>query len=118
VGRAAGAHAPASQGVSASLQDPLGRGIATGLSASLMSQERLDGSGYPDGLSGSAIPIEARMIAVADAVEAMSSHRPYRPAMGLEPALAEIAQGAGRLYDSDSVTACARVFAEGFALSE
>ena len=58
--------------------------------------ERLDGSGYPDGLSATAVPLEARIIAVADVVEAMSSHRPYRPAMGLEPALEEIRQGAGR----------------------
>jgi PAS domain S-box-containing protein/putative nucleotidyltransferase with HDIG domain len=77
--------------------------------------ERLDGSGYPDGLSGLAVPLEARIIAVADVVEAMSSHRPYRPAMGQEAALEEIRQGAGRLYDADAAAACERVFAQGFA---
>jgi len=80
--------------------------------------ERLDGSGYPDGLVGEAIPREARIIAVADVVEAMASHRPYRPALGIEAALAEIAEGAGRLYDADVAAACARVFAAGFAFSE
>ncbi|MEI6448797.1 MAG: PocR ligand-binding domain-containing protein [Actinomycetes bacterium] len=80
--------------------------------------ERLDGSGYPDGLLGEAIPREARIIAVADVVEAMASHRPYRPALGVEAALAEIAAGAGRLYDADVAAACARVFAAGFAFSE
>jgi PAS domain S-box-containing protein len=80
--------------------------------------ERLDGSGYPDGLSGEAIPREARIIAVADVVEAMASHRPYRPALGIEAALAEIREGAGRLYDADVTAACARVFAAGFAFSE
>ena len=80
--------------------------------------ERLDGSGYPDGLMGEAIPREARIIAVADVVEAMASHRPYRPALGVEAALAEIREGAGRLYDADVAAACARVFAAGFAFSE
>jgi len=55
---------------------------------------------------------------VADVVEAMASHRPYRPALGIEAALAEIAEGAGRLYDADVAAACARVFAAGFAFSE
>ena len=80
--------------------------------------ERLDGSGYPDGLTGAAIPREARILAVADVVEAMASHRPYRPALGIEAALAEIREGAGRLYDADVAAACARVFAAGFAFSE
>ena len=80
--------------------------------------ERLDGSGYPDGLSGEAIPQAARIIAVADVVEAMASHRPYRPALGMEAALAEISDGAGRLYDAAAAAACARVFAAGFAFSE
>lgn len=72
--------------------------------------ERLDGSGYPRGLVGEAILPEARIIAVADTVEAMSSHRPYRPALGLEPALEEIERGAGRLFDSSVVAACLRLF--------
>lgn len=81
--------------------------------------ERLDGSGYPRGLSGGEISLEGRILAVADVVEAMSSHRPYRPALGLEPALDEIRAGAGRLYDADVVSACAKVFEEeGFEFLE
>lgn len=75
--------------------------------------ERLDGSGYPAGLSSEMIP-EARIIAVADVVEAMASHRPYRPALGVEVALDEIRAGRGRLYDADVADACVRAFAEGF----
>jgi PAS domain S-box-containing protein len=74
--------------------------------------ERLDGSGYPQGLAGSAILLEARIIAVADVVEAMASHRPYRPALGIEPALAEIIQHQGTLYDSEVVAVCLRLFRE------
>ncbi len=85
----------------------------------LQHHERLDGSGYPRGLAGDEILLAARILAVADTVEAMSSHRPYRPALGLEPALAEIDQGAGRLYDADVVAACTRVFGEeGFEFQE
>lgn len=81
--------------------------------------ERLDGSGYPRGLAGERILLQARILAVADVVEAMASHRPYRPALGLEVALAEIESGSGRLYDASAVKACARVFAEGnFSLEE
>lgn len=76
--------------------------------------ERLDGSGYPRGLKGEAILLEARILAVADVVEAMSSHRPYRPALGVEAALAEIREMAGKLYDPKVVEACLRVFARGF----
>jgi putative nucleotidyltransferase with HDIG domain len=74
--------------------------------------ERLDGTGYPRGLSGSAICIEARILAVADVVEAMASHRPYRPALGIEPALEEIVKGRGTAYDADVVDACVRLFRE------
>ena len=80
--------------------------------------ERFDGSGYPDGLAGEASPREARSIAVAAVVEALASHRPYRPALGIAAALAEIREGAGRLYDADVAAACAQVFAAGFAFSE
>jgi PAS domain S-box-containing protein len=81
----------------------------------LQHHERLDGSGYPNGLKGDEISRDARILAVADVVEAMSSHRPYRPALGLEAALAEIHGGAGRLYDADVVVACCQVFdEEGF----
>jgi len=61
--------------------------------------ERLDGSGYPFGLSGEDILLEARILAVADVVEAMSSHRPYRPALGIGNALDELWQNKGKLYD-------------------
>jgi PAS domain S-box-containing protein len=72
--------------------------------------ERLDGSGYPRGLVGSEIMLEARIIAVADVVEAMSSHRPYRPALGIGAALEEITQNSGRLYDPAVVEACVNLF--------
>ncbi len=71
--------------------------------------ERLDGSGYPYGIPGKDILLEARILAVADVVEAMSSHRPYRPALGVDEALAELARGDGTLYDSDVVRACKKV---------
>ena len=74
--------------------------------------ERLAGSGYPDGLKDGAIILEARILAVADVVESMSSHRPYRAALGIERALTEIEGNAGRLYDADVARACARVFRE------
>ncbi len=80
--------------------------------------ERQDGSGYPAGLAGEDILPEARILAVADVVEAMASHRPYRPALGLEAALAEVRGGAGVRYDDAAVAACEQVFAEGFAFSE
>ncbi|MEI6451366.1 MAG: PAS domain S-box protein [Actinomycetes bacterium] len=79
-------------------------------------QERLDGSGYPRGLKGEEILLEARILAVADVVEAMASHRPYRPSLGLEAALAEVRSGAGVRYDAEAVAACERAFAGGFAL--
>lgn len=72
--------------------------------------ERLDGSGYPQGLRGDDIVLPARIIAVADVVEAMAHHRPYRAAQGLDKALDEIARGAGSLYDSSVVEACLDVF--------
>lgn len=75
--------------------------------------ERLDGTGYPQGLSGAAIRLESRILGVADAVEAMASHRPYRPALGIDAALAEIRARSGARYDPDVVAACARLFEEG-----
>jgi PAS domain S-box-containing protein/putative nucleotidyltransferase with HDIG domain len=74
--------------------------------------ERIDGSGYPMGVPNGDILLEARIMAVADVVEAMTSHRPYRPALGLEKALEEIATNAGRLYDKDVVNACIRLFCQ------
>jgi PAS domain S-box-containing protein len=78
--------------------------------------ERLDGSGYPNRLKGPDILLEARIISVADVVEAMSSHRPYRPAHGIEKALEEIIRNRGRLYDPAVVDSCLRMFREkGFS---
>ena len=74
--------------------------------------ERMDGSGYPRGLKGEEILMEVRILAVADVVEAMASHRPYRPAIGLDAALAEIENNRGMLYDADAVEACLRLFRE------
>lgn len=76
--------------------------------------ERLDGSGYPDGLRGDAILPESRVLGVADVVEAMASHRPYRPALGLDAALDEVRKGAGRLYDPEVVQAAEALLAAGF----
>ena len=89
-------------------------------SAVLQHHERLDGSGYPAGLKGDEIGEFARIIAVADVVEAMSSHRPYRPAIGIGPALEEIESGRGDRYDERAADACVRLFRdEGFfAFSE
>jgi PAS domain S-box-containing protein/putative nucleotidyltransferase with HDIG domain len=78
----------------------------------LQHHERLDGSGYPNGLPGDDIMIEARVLAVADVVEAMASHRPYRPSLGLEPALEEISRLKGTAYDPAVVDACLRLFNE------
>ena len=78
----------------------------------LQHHERVNGSGYPSGLRGEDILLEARILAVSDVVEAMSSHRPYRPALGVEKALKEIVQNKGILYDPDVVSACLRVFWE------
>jgi len=75
--------------------------------------ERLDGSGYPDGLHGDEIGIEARIIAVADVIEAMASHRPYRASMGTDAALSEIAKGRGTLFDPDVVDACLALYRDG-----
>lgn len=76
----------------------------------LQHHERMDGSGYPAGLRGNEIFLEARILAVADVVEAMSSHRPYRPALGIATALDEIKKYSGIIYDSKSVDACVNLF--------
>jgi PAS domain S-box-containing protein len=76
----------------------------------LQHHERMDGSGYPNGLDGSKIFLEARILAVADVMEAIASHRPYRPARGIDAALEEIAANKGTLYDSDVVQACLTLF--------
>ncbi len=74
--------------------------------------ERMDGSGYPQGLKGDAILPEARILAVADVMESMASHRPYRPAVGLDAALAEVVSGRGRFYDPEVVDAMIRLVRE------
>ncbi len=79
--------------------------------------ERMNGSGYPRKLKGAAILIEARIIGIADVVEAMASHRPYRPGLGLDSALDEIEKNSGTLYDPDVAEACLRLFREkGYSL--
>jgi len=75
----------------------------------LQHHERLDGSGYPYEVTGKDIILESRIIAVADVVEAMASHRPYRPAVGIQKALDEIEANKGKLYDPDAVNACLEV---------
>jgi len=76
--------------------------------------ERMDGSGYPMGLPGEDILFEARILTVADVVEAMSSHRPYRPGLGMDKALAEVQKNKGRIYDPDAVDACLKTMSENF----
>ena len=79
--------------------------------------EKMDGSGYPRGLSGDDILIESRVITVADVVEAMATDRPYRPSLGMAKTLKEIEQGSGTLYDPEVVNACLKLFEEkGFQL--
>ena len=78
----------------------------------LQHHERLDGSGYPSGLTGGEITPEAKILAVADVVEAMASHRPYRPALGIDRALEEITRNKGKLYDPEAVDVCVRLFTE------
>ena len=85
----------------------------------LQHHERMNGSGYPHGLGGNEVLIESRIVGTADVVETMASHRPYRPAMGLDKALAEVSGNMGRLYDENVVNACLKLFNEkGFQFSE
>jgi len=79
--------------------------------------ERMNGSGYPRNLKGDDILMEARILAVADVVESMASHRPYRPALGIDAAMKEIESNRGILYDIGAVDICLRLFREkGFQL--
>lgn len=81
--------------------------------------ERIDGSGYPQGLKGDEIIQEARIMSVADVVEAIASHRPYRPSMGIDSALEEIQKNRGRIYDPEVVDTCVKLFKENmFTLDE
>lgn len=83
----------------------------------LQHHEKLDGSGYPRGLTGEAIRREARILTVADIIEAMASHRPYRPALGIEAALEEVERCAGTSLDAEVVAVCLRLFrVKGYAL--
>jgi PAS domain S-box-containing protein len=83
----------------------------------LQHHERLDGSGYPRGLKADEILLESRILAVADVVEAMSSHRPYRPSRGIDAALDEVMSKSGILYDAEAVKACVNLFRrEGYQL--
>jgi PAS domain S-box-containing protein/putative nucleotidyltransferase with HDIG domain len=85
----------------------------------LQHHERMDGSGYPNGLRGEAIILEARILAVADVVEAITAHRPYRAGLGLATALVEIENGRGQLYDTAVADACLRLFREkGYTLTD
>jgi HD-GYP domain-containing protein (c-di-GMP phosphodiesterase class II) len=87
----------------------------------LQHHEKMDGSGYPRGLAGKEILLEARIVAVADIIEAMASHRPYRPSLGIEAALREIREKKSTLYDPEIVDVCMKLFAERefqFDLSE
>jgi HD-GYP domain-containing protein (c-di-GMP phosphodiesterase class II) len=84
----------------------------------LQHHERMDGSGYPNGMKGDAILPEAKVLAVADVVEAIASDRPYRPALGIEKALEEIENNRGILYDAAAVDACLRLCRQkGFVFS-
>jgi len=74
--------------------------------------ERIDGSGYPAGVSGDEIIVESRILAVADVVEAMSSHRPYRPALGIDKTSLEVQQKKVILNDPDVVDACLSIFSD------
>ncbi len=83
----------------------------------LQHHERMDGSGYPNGLKGDEMLLESRIMAIADVVEAMASHRPYRPGLGIDKALAELERGRGTVYDADVVDTCLRLFRiQGFVL--
>jgi HD-GYP domain-containing protein (c-di-GMP phosphodiesterase class II) len=80
--------------------------------------ERMNGSGYPRNLKGDAILLEARILAVADVVEAMDSHRPYRPTLGIDAALEEIEKNKGILYDNTVADTCLKLFREkGYQLT-
>jgi PAS domain S-box-containing protein/putative nucleotidyltransferase with HDIG domain len=92
--------------VSANMEEPIPELI-------YQHHERCDGSGYPRGLRGDEILPGAKVLAVADVVEAMTSHRPYRAALGIEAALAEIEMGAGSLYDAEVSRVCIALFREG-----
>jgi HD-GYP domain-containing protein (c-di-GMP phosphodiesterase class II) len=98
-------------GIGADLLKPLALPTATFMTI-MQHHERINGSGYPFGLSGEDILLEARILGVADVVEAMASHRPYRPSLGIEVALEEISQNKGILYDPLVVDAFGRLYSK------
>jgi len=100
-------HAQASYDIIKDIEFPCPIGKAV-----LQHHERIDGSGYPAGLRGEDIVLEARIIAVADVIESMATHRPYRPALGVDAALGEIIQNRGILFDSEVVNVCVNLFKE------
>jgi PAS domain S-box-containing protein/putative nucleotidyltransferase with HDIG domain len=82
----------------------------------LQHHEHLDGSGYPQGLQKDEILLEARIVCIADIIDAMTSHRPYRPAISLDEAILSVAAGAGKWYDADVVNACINLFKNGYRI--
>lgn len=84
----------------------------------LQHHERIDGSGYPNRLSGDEILVGARVLSVVDVVEAMASHRPYRPSLGVRVAMDEITKNSGRLYDPEVVKACLDLFESGYSFQQ
>ncbi|HOW53608.1 MAG TPA: response regulator [Syntrophorhabdaceae bacterium] len=99
------AHAQAGYNILRGIEFPWPVGAAT-----IQHHERLDGSGYPHGISGDTIIMEARILAVADVVEAMATHRPYRPSLGIEIALKEVIENSGTRYDPNVVEVCKTLF--------
>jgi len=92
----------------------MSKGITCAISeAVLQHHERLDGSGYPNGVGSPALTLEARIISVADVLDALMSHRPYRPSLSLDVALAEIVNNRDILYDANVVDACLQLFMQG-----
>jgi len=79
----------------------------------LQHHERIDGSGYPQGLHGSEILLQARILSVADVFETIASHRPYRPSLGLQHAIDELQQNSGKLYDPEVVATLLKLVEEG-----
>src|SRR3989442_9038738 len=95
---------------------PLMRDAPGALAIVRSHHERLDGSGFPDGLKGDQIPFEARLVSVADAFDAMTSVRPYRPSLSVKHAMRELEEGKGVQFDGEIVQAFLRAFAEGTSL--
>jgi putative nucleotidyltransferase with HDIG domain len=102
--------------IGARILGPLMRDAPGALAIVRSHHERLDGSGFPDGLKGDGIPFEARLVSVADAFDAMTSVRPYRPSLTVRQAMRELEEGKGVQFDPEIVKAFLRAFAEGTAL--